>query len=176
MRGEVTFILGGARSGKTRHGLSLCERMHDEQGLSPIYIATGQAFDAEMEARIAAHKAERGPAWRTVEAPYELSEAIRRDASPGTCILVDCLTLWVTNLMLGGETTDLDAARKELVAALHETKGPVVIISNEVGQGIVPENALARRFRDEAGWTNQTIAAAADRVILVAAGLPLTLK
>ena len=176
MAGEITFVLGGARSGKTRHGLSLCEAGHAERGLNPVYIATAQAFDGEMEERIALHKAERGPAWRTVEAPLDLAGAIRRESGPGACLLVDCLTLWLTNLMLGEAGADLDAARKELVAALGEALGPVVVISNEVGLGIVPENALARRFRDEAGRTNQTIAAAADRVILVAAGLPLTLK
>lgn len=184
MAGEVTFVLGGARSGKTRHGLALCETLHAERGLTPVYIATAQAFDAEMAERIALHKAERGPVWRTVEAPgstaADLTGAIRRESGPGACLLIDCLTLWLTNLMLGGDsggdTTDLDAARKELVAALGEAQGPVVVISNEVGLGIVPENALARRFRDEAGRTNQTIAAAADRVVLVAAGLPLTLK
>lgn len=180
MPGEVTFVLGGARSGKTRHGLALCEALHADRGLTPVYIATAQAFDGEMEERIALHKAERGPAWRTVEAPGskpdDLTGAIRRESTDRTCLLVDCLTLWLTNLMLGGDTIDLDAARQELVAALGEAKGPIVIISNEVGLGIVPENALARRFRDEAGRLNQTVAAAADRVVLVAAGLPLTLK
>ena len=176
MAGEITFVLGGARSGKTRHGLALCEAYHAERGSNPVYVATAQAFDGEMEERIALHKAERGPAWRTVEAPLDLAGAIRRESGPGACLLVDCLTLWLTNLMLGEAGADLDAARKELVAALGEALGPVVVISNEVGLGIVPENALARRFRDEAGRTNQTIAAAADRVILVAAGLPLTLK
>ena len=176
MAGEVTFVLGGARSGKTRHGLSICEALHADRALAPVYVATAQAFDGEMEERIAAHKAERGPGWRTVEAPRDLAGAIRRESGPGACLLVDCLTLWLTNLMLGDDRTDLDAARQELVAALGEAQGPVVVISNEVGLGIVPENALARRFRDEAGRTNQTIAAAADRVVLVAAGLPLTLK
>ncbi len=176
MAGEVTFVLGGARSGKTRHGLSLCEAYHADRGMDPVYVATAQAFDGEMEDRIAAHKQERGAAWRTVEAPTALAEAIRRESGSGACLLVDCLTLWLTNLMLGDAEADLDAARQELVAALGEATGPVVVISNEVGLGIVPENALARRFRDEAGRTNQTIAAAADRVVLVAAGLPLTLK
>lgn len=176
MAGDFTFILGGARSGKTRHGLTLCEEMRAERGLDPVYIATAQAYDGEMADRIAAHKAERGSSWRTVEAPLDLAGALRRESRPGACLLVDCLTLWLTNVMLGEDGADLDAARKELVAALGEATGPVVVISNEVGLGIVPENALARRFRDEAGRTNQIMAAAADRVVLVAAGLPLTLK
>lgn len=178
MAGEVTFVIGGARSGKTRHGLALCKTLQAKRGLAPVYIATAQAYDGEMEARIAAHRAERGGAWRTVEAPTDLAGAIRRESGPRSCVLVDCLTLWLTNLMLGeaGDGADLDAAGQELVAALGEATGPVVVISNEVGLGIVPENALARRFRDEAGRLNQTIAAAADRVVLIAAGLPLNLK
>ncbi len=172
----VTFVLGGARSGKTRHGLSLCDDLHAQHGMDPVYVATAQAFDTEMEDRIASHRDERGPAWRTVEAPIDLPAAIRRECGPGTCLLVDCLTLWLTNLMLAEAAFDCDAARAKLVAALGDATGPVVMISNEVGQGIVPENALARRFRDEAGRLNQAVAAAADRVVLVAAGLPLILK
>lgn len=171
-----TFVLGGARSGKTAHGLSLCEQLHASHGAAPIYIATAQAYDSEMENRITRHQAERGPHWRTVEAPIALPDAIRSESNGNTCLLVDCLTLWLTNLMLSDPPHDLGAASTELVAALREADGPIVVISNEVGLGIVPENALARRFRDEAGRLNQTVAAACDTVTLVAAGLPLTLK
>ena len=176
MTAETTFVLGGARSGKTRYGLSLCEDLHKERGLEPVYIASAQAFDDEMTDRIARHKQERGPHWRTVEAPLALAETIRAESATGTCLLVDCLTLWLTNLMLGEMPQDLDAAGTELVAALREAHGPVVVISNEVGLGIVPENALARRFRDEAGKLNQSVAAACTRVVLVTAGIPLTVK
>ena len=176
LTGESVFVLGGARSGKTGYGLSLCETLHAEQGLKPVYVASAQAFDAEMTDRIEHHKTERGPHWRTVEAPYALAETIRAESTPETCLLVDCLTLWLTNLMLAELPRDLGAASTELVAALREAEGPVVVVSNEVGLGIVPENALARRFRDEAGRLNQTVAAACDRVVFVAAGIPMVLK
>lgn len=176
MTGETVFVLGGARSGKTAHGLSLCEMWHAERGLTPVYVASAQAYDTEMTDRIERHKAERGPHWRTVEAPTALAQAIRTESTPTTCLLVDCLTLWLTNLMLAEMPQDLDAASTELVAALREAEGPVVLVSNEVGLGIVPENALARRFRDEAGRLNQTVAAASDRVVFVAAGIPMVLK
>jgi adenosylcobinamide kinase/adenosylcobinamide-phosphate guanylyltransferase len=131
-----------------------------------------------MEQRIAAHKAERGAHWRAVEAPLALADAITEAAAPGTVLLVDCLTLWVTNLMLAER--DVEAAGSELLAALARARdaaaGPVLVVSNEVGLGIVPDNALARSFRDEAGRLNQRIAAAAGRVEFVAAGLPLALK
>jgi len=173
---ETVFVLGGARSGKTAYGLSVCETLHAERGMKPVYVASAQAFDSEMTDRIERHKAERGPHWRTVEAPHALAETIRAESTPATCLLVDCLTLWLTNLMLAEVPQDLDAAWTELVAALREAEGPVVVISNEVGLGIVPENALARRFRDEAGRLNQMVAAACDRVVFVAAGIPMTMK
>lgn len=177
--GAITLVLGGARSGKTRHALALCDARVAAEGLSPVYVATAEALDDEMRDRIARHRAERGPQWRTVEAPRDLAGAIRREASPETILLVDCLTLWLSNLLAGGPDAgapDLDAATTELVAALGEAAGPVVLVSNEVGLGIVPENALARAFRDEAGRVNQAVAAAADRVDFVAAGLTLPLK
>ena len=176
MTATTTLILGGARSGKTRRGLTLCEELYRTAGLQPVYLATAQAFDAEMHERIDRHRAERGPHWRTVETPLDLPAAIGAYGTAETCLLVDCLTLWLTNLMLSDPPRDLDAAETELVAALREARGPVVLISNEVGLGIVPENALARRFRDAAGRLNQTVAAACDTVELVAAGLPIVLK
>lgn len=174
----VTLVLGGARSGKTRHALALCEGWHADQGLAPHYVATAQAFDAEMADRIAQHKQERGPHWTTVDAPHALAGAIASLDRPGNCILVDCLTLWLTNVMLRDENDPdaADAAGTKLVALLDEVRAPTVLVSNEVGLGIVPENALARRFRDEAGRLNQRVAATAGQVVFIAAGLPLVLK
>jgi adenosylcobinamide kinase/adenosylcobinamide-phosphate guanylyltransferase len=167
----VTLVIGGARSGKSRHAQALAEA-HDGE---LVFIATGQAFDDEMADRIARHRADRGPRWHTVEAPIALPDAIAQAARPGTAILVDCLTLWASNLMLADE--DVAAHVDRLEAALAGAAGAaVLLVSNEVGWGIVPDNALARRFRDVAGTINQRIAARADRVVLVAAGLPLTLK
>ena len=170
----VLFILGGARSGKTRRALAAAEDLHARRGLAPVYIATAQAFDDEMRARIDAHKAERDAHWTTVEAPMDLPDAIAREASAERVLLVDCLTLWTSNLMLAEQ--DMAGPTAALIAALDGAAGPVVVVSNEVGLSIVPENALARRFRDEAGWINQRVAAAADQVEFVAAGLPLRLK
>jgi adenosylcobinamide kinase/adenosylcobinamide-phosphate guanylyltransferase len=172
------FILGGARSGKTAHALGVCEAAHKARGLTPLYIATAQAHDDEMRHRIAAHKAERGPHWQGIEAPLDLAAAVRAHASAQAILLVDCLTLWVTNLMLAER--DVDKAGAELIAALeaahNDACGPVVVVSNEVGLGIVPDNAMARQFRDLAGRLHQDIAAAAQKVDFIAAGLPLTLK
>jgi len=170
----VLFVLGGARSGKTRRALAAAEDLHARRGLSPFYIATAQAFDAEMRARIDAHKAERGDHWTTVEAPTDLPQALAREATADRVALVDCLTLWTSNLMLAD--ADLAAPTAALVQALKGAAGPVVVVSNEVGLSVVPENALARRFRDEAGWINQQVADAADRVEFVAAGLSMRLK
>lgn len=162
----LTLVLGGARSGKSAYAEALI-------GDRPaVYLATGGAGDAEMAARIRAHRARRGPQWRTVEEPLELAAALRK-LGHGP-ILVDCLTLWLSNLMLADR--DIDAETAGLEAALDGLTGPVVMVANEVGLGIVPDNALARAFRDHAGRLNQTIAARARRVVFVAAGLPLMLK
>ena len=166
---RLTLVLGGARSGKSRHAESLVANAPPPW----VYIATAQAFDDEMRARIAAHRERRNAGWRTVEAPIELTAAIRA-APAGAPVLVDCLTLWLTNLMLA--EADLYAAADDLLAACAEAAGPVVLVSNEVGLGIVPESALARRFRDEAGLLHQRVAAKASRVVLMVAGLPLTVK
>ncbi|GHC88367.1 bifunctional adenosylcobinamide kinase/adenosylcobinamide-phosphate guanylyltransferase [Novosphingobium pokkalii] len=164
------FVIGGARSGKSRHA-----QMRAEQtGLAPVYVATAQAFDGEMADRIARHQADRDARWRTVEAPIDLAGAIAREAAPGRVLLVDCLTLWLTNLLLAEH--DIAAALTALERAVAGAAGPVIVVSNEVGQGIVPDNALARRFRDEAGWANQRLAACCDEVELVCAGLALRLK
>jgi adenosylcobinamide kinase/adenosylcobinamide-phosphate guanylyltransferase len=164
----LTLVLGGARSGKSRYAESLIAR-HPPPWL---YVATAEAGDAEMAARIAAHKARRGGGWTTIEAPRDLAETLAEHASMP--VLVDCLTLWLTNLMLAG--ADIDAKFARLEQALEKPRGPVVLVANEVGSGVVPENALARRFRDLQGWLNQRLAARADRVVLVVAGLPLFVK
>ncbi len=168
----VTLVLGGARSGKSAYA----ERLVAESGLERLYVATGRAFDAEMDERIARHRADRGERWRTIEAPLDLVGALRREAAPDRMILVDCLTLWVTNLML--EERDVAAEAAALAACLGQehVPGPVVLVSNEVGLGIVPDNAMARAFRDHAGRLHQTIAALAGTVYFVAAGLPLKMK
>lgn len=166
----VELVLGGARSGKT--GLAL-ERA-EASGLAPVMVATAEAHDDEMRARIAAHRAERGPAWSTVEETRDLVGVLGREAGPGRILVVDCLTLWLTNLMFA--EADVEAEIERLVAALAAVAGPVILVSNEVGLGIVPENALARRFRDLQGRANRRVAAAAGRVTFVAAGLPLVLK
>ncbi|MDF1750033.1 MAG: bifunctional adenosylcobinamide kinase/adenosylcobinamide-phosphate guanylyltransferase [Alphaproteobacteria bacterium] len=164
------LILGGARSGKTRRALSLAET----SGKTPIYIATAQAFDDEMQERIDLHKAERGPNWRTIEASLELPAAITAASTPDSILLIDCLTLWLSNLTFAER--DITVETQHLIQSLKDAAGPVLVVSNEVGLGIVPDNALARRFRDEQGRLNQSIAAAVDRVEFIAAGLSLTLK
>lgn len=168
--GGVTFFLGGARSGKSGLAQALAER----QAGALVYLATGQAFDAEMTDRITRHRAERGPRWRTVECSLDLPDAIAREAVDGQVVLVDCLTLWVSNLLLA--EADIATAGDALVAALRQAAVPVILVSNEVGLGIVPDNALARRFRDDAGRLHQAVAAVADSVFFVAAGLSLRMK
>jgi adenosylcobinamide kinase/adenosylcobinamide-phosphate guanylyltransferase len=164
---STTLILGGARSGKSSLALARAEA----GPWRPVMIATAEALDAEMAERIARHRAERGPAWRTVEAPLAVAEALAALA-PDEAAVVDCLTLWLSNLMHAGR--DAEAETRRLIAALAERE--VILVSNEVGLGIVPETPLGRRFRDAAGRMNQSFAAAADRVLFVAAGLPLVLK
>jgi adenosylcobinamide kinase/adenosylcobinamide-phosphate guanylyltransferase len=166
----VTFILGGARSGKSRHA----ETLVTGAAGAGTYIATAEPGDAEMAARIAEHRSRRGTFWQTVEAPLDLAPAILAHADPARPILVDCLTLWLSNLMGAGRIVPHEA--ETLCAALRDAAGPIVLVANEVGLGLVPETPLGRAFRDEAGRLNQAIAAVADRVIFVAAGLPLLLK
>lgn len=166
---RLSLILGGARSGKSR----LAERLVFASQRPRRYIATAQAWDDEMRHRIALHQQDRGADWLTVEAPFDLAAALA-DASPDEVVLVDCATLWLTNHMLADH--DLAEQAAGLLAALAACPAPVIIVSNEVGWGIVPENALARRFRDEQGRLNQQIAAQAGLVIGVMAGLPMVLK
>ena len=165
---RLTLVLGGARSGKSRHAESLVMTAPPPW----LYVATGEPRDDEMAARIAAHRARRGADWRTIEAPRDIAGAFA--AAAGGATLVDCLTLWLSNLMLADADIDAECAR--LDAALAQAKAPLVLVSNEVGLGIVPDNALARRFRDVQGRLNQRVAARADRVVLMVAGLPLVVK
>ena len=164
------LVLGGARSGKTRHGLLLAEA----SGLAPVYVATAAAYDSEMQERIRHHKAERDSRWTTVEEQFALKDVLCREARTDRIVMVDCLTLWLTNILLS--EADCDAASDDLTACITRLAGPVIFISNEVGLGIVPDNALARRFRDLQGRLNQKIAASVDHVVFIAAGLPLVLK
>ncbi|MGH6879298.1 bifunctional adenosylcobinamide kinase/adenosylcobinamide-phosphate guanylyltransferase [Hypericibacter sp.] len=160
------LLLGGARSGKSRYAEALLANANPR-----TYIATAEAGDAEMVERIRLHREQRGPGWVTREAPLDLPAAIRAESG---VLLVDCLTLWLSNLM--EQEHDIDGATEALCAAIQRPGGPVVLVSNEVGLGIVPESSLARAFRDHAGRLHQHVAAVADRVIFIAAGLPLALK
>jgi adenosylcobinamide kinase/adenosylcobinamide-phosphate guanylyltransferase len=166
--GHLTLVLGGARSGKSFHAEALVTAVPGPWR----YIATAQAFDDEMRARIAAHRVARAPGWVTVEAPVDLADALA--AAGGAPVLVDCLTLWLTNLMIGGH--DVAAAQAALAAALAARDAATVLVSNEVGLGIVPDNALARAFRDAAGHLHQRLAAQADSVLFMVAGLPMRVK
>ncbi|PTM39684.1 bifunctional adenosylcobinamide kinase/adenosylcobinamide-phosphate guanylyltransferase [Bosea sp. 124] len=166
---HLTLVLGGARSGKSRHAEALIEALPPPWS----YIATAQARDDEMRDRIAEHRARRPEQWITQDAPLELPGAMA-GLPVGRPVLVDCLTLWLTNLILAEH--DTAAAAAALIAACERASGPVVLVSNEVGLGIVPDNALARRFRDEAGRLHQAIAARAGRVVFMVAGLPMQVK
>jgi adenosylcobinamide kinase/adenosylcobinamide-phosphate guanylyltransferase len=162
------LILGGARSGKTATALAWAEAL----GPRRRYVATAQAFDAEMAERIARHQAERGPGWETAEAPLEAAAAL---AAPGVdVVLLDCLTLWLSNLM--HHDRDPETETQTLLAALAQAPAPVLMVSNEVGLGLVPETPLGRAFRDAQGRLNQAVAAQVGEAVFVAAGLPLTLK
>lgn len=166
---KLTLILGGARSGKSAYAETLL-RQHPAPWL---YIATAQAFDEEMAERIATHRARRGDGWQTVEAPQDLAGVLAA-VPEGQPVLLDCLTLWLSNRILG--EADVERESTELAELLSQPSGPWVAVSNEVGLGIVPDNALARRFRDEAGRLNQKIAAIADEVLFMTAGLPMKVK
>lgn len=170
----TTLVTGGCRSGKSRHAQLLAEAV---DGLHRCYIATCVPLDDEMRRRVSRHQAERGPEWRTVEAPLAVAEAIDAHAPQVDVILVDCLTLWISNLMGAGQEIDsLVANAHELAAAVQRSVCPLILVTNEVGAGIVPENALARAYRDAAGLVNQIVAAACDTVIWTVAGIPVTIK
>ena len=172
---RLSLILGGARSGKSRFAEALVMRTRAPW----IYVATAEPLDEEMRQRIVEHRRRRGPQWLTIEAPQELADAIEQQAGDGGAVLVDCLTLWLSNVLLAGRT--LEAETDRLLATLTRVTqlpgpGPIVLVSNEVGLGIVPDNALARRFRDAQGELNQRVAACADQVVLMTAGLAMVLK
>ena len=168
-RGPLTLVLGGARSGKSRHAEALVTALPQPW----LYIATGEPRDNEMAARIAEHRARRGSDWQTIEAPRDLATALAL-VPAGAAVLIDCLTLWLSNVMLAG--ADIDAETVLFERSLVGRTGPVVLVANEVGLGIVPENALARRFRDAAGRLNQRLARLADGVVLLVAGIPVKVK
>jgi adenosylcobinamide kinase/adenosylcobinamide-phosphate guanylyltransferase len=167
---RTLLVLGGARSGKSRYAQTVAE----QSGLSPVLVATATAGDAEMAERIARHRAERDGRWHTIEEPRALAALLAAEAALDRIIVVDCLTLWLANLTFAD--ADIEAETRALSSALSGAQGPVVLVSNEVGSGIVPETALGRRFRDSQGRLNQALAAACDSVVLVVAGLALTLK
>lgn len=170
MREGLVLVLGGARSGKSAYA----ERLVCESGLNAVYVATATPGDSEMAERIAAHRSRRGDNWRTVEAPDRLEDTLEREAGEGRAVLIDCLTLWLSNIMLTG--ADIEARSSSLAATARGVRGLRVFVSNEVGLGLVPDTPLGRRFRDAQGRLNQAMAAAADQVVFMAAGLPLMLK
>ncbi|MDG3085162.1 bifunctional adenosylcobinamide kinase/adenosylcobinamide-phosphate guanylyltransferase [Vibrio hannami] len=169
---NVELILGGARSGKS----SYAERVAKESGKSVIYIATSEVRDEEMAKRVELHKAQRPSEWLAVEEPFALSDALKQHSTPDNCILVDCLTLWLSNSLFGDTDKEWADAKAEFLQTLTELPGQVLLVSNEVGCGIVPMGEINRRYVDEAGWLHQAIAAQVSKVTLVTAGLPLTLK
>lgn len=164
------FVLGGARSGKSRYAQNRAEAVTGRH----IFVATAQANDDEMRERIARHQADRDARWQTVEAPHDLAAAIRGANHPDAVLVVDCLTLWLSNLIFA--EADIEPAVGQLCAAIDSFDGHLILVANDVGLGIVPENALARRFRDDAGRTNQAVAKVAAEVQIVFAGLPQRLK
>jgi adenosylcobinamide kinase/adenosylcobinamide-phosphate guanylyltransferase len=168
--GKTTLVLGGARSGKS----AFAERLVAETQATRIYLATATAGDDEMRDRIAHHRTQRGDGWRTIEEPLTLVETLAREDRGGNAILVDCLTLWLSNLMHASK--DVEAETRQLTAFLREARATIVLVSNEVGLGLVPETPLGRAFRDAQGRLNQVVAAAVTNVAFIVAGLPIWLK
>ena len=166
------LILGGARSGKSK----LADTLATKSGKKVVYIATGEALDAEMKLRIQQHQAQRSVEWQTVEEPIELAKALTQFNHSQYCVLVDCLTLWITNCLLSEDTHCWSAQKNALLDELNEFKGDLILVSNEAGQGIVPVGEINRQFVDESGWLHQRLAQACEKVIWVVAGLPQVLK
>lgn len=168
----LQLILGGARSGKSR----LAEKLATDSGLSVTYIATSQPLDGEMSARVAHHRERRPTEWGLIEEPVELARVLKENATPNHCLLVDCLTLWLTNLLMLEDPDRLKEEREALLQTLATLPGEIIFVSNETGMGVVPLGELTRRYVDEAGWLHQALAERCQRVVLTVAGLPLTLK
>ena len=171
---RTILFVGGARSGKSRLAQARAEAIADRTGGELVFIATAQLFDEEMRERIARHQSDRDERWRTIESPIDLPAAILREGGVGRILLIDCLTLWMSNLILS--EADTDGAGEALVGSIAAAAARIMLVTNEVGMGIVPDNALARHFRDEAGRLNQRVAAAVEEAQLVAAGLSLRIK
>ena len=168
------FVIGGCRSGKSNHALELAEKMAANER---IFIATCVPQDDEMRQRVAKHQQNRSQSWKTIEAPLHLPQVIMDNARAEGVVLIDCLTLWINNLLMENESApDVENQISKLVRALQSADGTVIIVSNEVGTGIVPENKLARLYRDLVGSVNQEMARIADRVVWVVAGIPVTIK
>ena len=173
---ETIFILGGCRSGKSRHALELAGKFTENQR---IFIATCVPSDEEMKQRVARHQKDRGKSWKTLEVPIHLPEAISENSSKGNVILVDCITLWINNLLMEMQISTVDEIIEPINRLTHSLKAaqcPVILVSNEVGTGIVPENQLARLFRDITGTANQKLAACTDKVVWMVAGIPVPVK
>ncbi|MBT2341808.1 MULTISPECIES: bifunctional adenosylcobinamide kinase/adenosylcobinamide-phosphate guanylyltransferase [Pseudomonas] len=168
----LQLILGGARSGKSR----LAEKLAADTGLPVTYIATSQPLDGEMSARVAQHRARRPAQWALVEEPLALAQVLQENAAAGHCLLVDCLTLWLTNLLMLDTPEQLNTEREALLDSVAALPGEIIFVSNETGMGVVPLGELTRRYVDEAGWLHQALAERCQRVVLTVAGLPLTLK
>ncbi|MDX1367533.1 bifunctional adenosylcobinamide kinase/adenosylcobinamide-phosphate guanylyltransferase [Pseudomonas sp.] len=168
----LELILGGARSGKSR----LAEKLADESGLGVTYIATSQALDGEMNARIEQHRRRRPTHWGLLEEPLELVRVLCEQAAPERCLLVDCLTLWLSNLLMLDDQARLEAECDALLACLARLPGRIILVSNETGLGVVPMGELSRRYVDAAGWLHQALAAQCQRVVFTVAGLPMVLK
>lgn len=168
----LQLILGGARSGKSR----LAEKLASDSGLDVIYIATSQPLDGEMNQRVALHRRRRPEQWGLIEEPVELARVLRDNAGAGRCLLVDCLTLWLTNLLMLDDPQRLTEARDALLDCLAQLPGEIIFVSNETGLGVVPLGELTRRYVDEAGWLHQALAERCHRVVFTVAGLPMTLK
>ncbi|MDY7561448.1 bifunctional adenosylcobinamide kinase/adenosylcobinamide-phosphate guanylyltransferase [Pseudomonas sp. 10B1] len=168
----LQLILGGARSGKS----CLAEGLAGKSCLEVTYIATSQSLDGEMNQRIALHRQRRPEQWRLIEEPIELARVLRENANTDRLLLVDCLTLWLTNLLMLEDRERLVVEREALLSCLAELPGEIIFVSNETGLGVVPLGELTRRYVDEAGWLHQALAERCQRVVLTVAGLPLTLK
>lgn len=171
-KNKITLVLGGARSGKSTYASRLAERCFKR----PLFIATAEAFDSEMTDRIARHRSSRGPEWSCIEEPLDVAGVLQGLPAGRDGVLLDCITVWLCNVLVKEGAAAIEKRKSALISALKEMKCDVIVVSNEVGQGIVPGNEIGREFRDYAGWLNQDLAAAADTVVFLVAGIPLVIK